>query len=80
MHTRTCTHLLTALRQAAYLRANASRFEPFVPVEEGSDDAAGGLEAYCQKVEGSAMWGGHLELMALSGALQVIVTNAECQP
>ena len=34
------------------------------------DDPAAQFEAYCQAVESTAAWGGHVELRALSTALQ----------
>jgi OTU-like cysteine protease len=37
--------------------------------EEGGDPAAV-LEAYCARLEGTAAWGGHVELTALAAALQ----------
>jgi OTU domain-containing protein 6 len=75
-HRGLCSLLPLSPSQAAYLRANASRFAPFVPMED-DDGEAGGLEAYCKRVEGTAMWGGHLELQALAGALQLPVVVYE---
>lgn len=60
---------------ASYMRGHAERFEPFVADEEG------GLEGYCARLEGTAAWGGHPELVALSEALpaQILLYSAEAQ-
>ncbi|PRW59631.1 OTU domain-containing 6B-like [Chlorella sorokiniana] len=64
--------LLLRQRAAAYMRAHADHFKPFVLEEDlaasaGGDDA---FEAYCSELEGTAAWGGQVELQALAQALQ----------
>lgn len=64
--------LLLRQRAAAYMRAHADHFKPFVLEEDlaasaGGDDA---FEAYCAELEGTAAWGGQVELQALAQALQ----------
>lgn len=51
---------------AAHLREHVADFMPFV---EAADEGA--YEAYCALVEGSAEWGGEVELRALASALRV---------
>mmetsp|Transcript_29276 Transcript_29276/g.49187 ORF Transcript_29276/g.49187 Transcript_29276/m.49187 type:complete len:354 (+) Transcript_29276:142-1203(+) len=51
---------------AAHLRAHADQFAAFAEGCEGEE----GFAKYCDQVEGSAEWGGHLELQALSAALK----------
>ncbi|KAG5187590.1 hypothetical protein JKP88DRAFT_207079 [Tribonema minus] len=63
---------------AAHLREHAAEFMPFV---EACDEGA--YEAYCALVEGSAEWGGEVELRALSRALRVPIevwSAAAAQP
>ncbi|CAM9447874.1 unnamed protein product [Ectocarpus fasciculatus] len=51
---------------ARELRSSPSEYLPFLDgLEEGEE-----FDKYCEKVEGSAEWGGQVELQALSSALQ----------
>lgn len=68
-----------ALRTIAadHMRANADHFRHFIGegdaavVIEGEGDAAEtAYEAYCNEVETTAAWGGHVEIEALSRALK----------
>jgi OTU domain-containing protein 6 len=58
---------------AEYIRSNRNEFINFLSEDDldaaGSQDEA--FEAYCERVENTAAWGGHLELEALSKALHV---------
>jgi len=63
---------------AAELRARRSHFMPFVTNENGEGGAdEAHYAAYCDRVETTATWGGHLELQALAGALKVPITVYE---
>jgi OTU domain-containing protein 6 len=60
---------------ASYMRSHAKDFAPFVVVENtdengGNENAEDGFERYCQEVESTASWGGHLELDAIARSLQ----------
>jgi OTU domain-containing protein 6 len=68
-----------ALRQIAaeYMRENADHFKHFIGDGDltesnggGSDDADTAFELYCNEVENTAAWGGHVEIEALSRALK----------
>eukprot|EP00850_Spirogloea_muscicola_P006415 SM000030S11424 [mRNA] locus=s30:676859:678218:+ [translate_table: standard] len=72
---------------AGYMREHPDDFVPFVHGELGQEDgardsssAANGdestemLESYCRSVEGTAAWGGQLELGALAHALHRRIT------
>mmetsp|Transcript_30308 Transcript_30308/g.66211 ORF Transcript_30308/g.66211 Transcript_30308/m.66211 type:complete len:303 (-) Transcript_30308:267-1175(-) len=52
---------------AQHLSQHADQFAAFA---EGCEDDEEGFAKYCEKVESSAMWGGQLELQALSAALR----------
>ena len=47
-----------------HIRQNKDQFEAFLEVP---------LEEYCDKLENTAEWGGHLELQAISAALSVCI-------
>jgi len=68
LHPSNPTHSYLELRKmtANYMRATPATFQPFI--EGGEEEAA--FAAYCDKVEGTAEWGGQLELQALAHALQ----------
>lgn len=58
---------------AAHLRAHADAFRPFVLPEDAASkgevagaDTGDAYEAYCAEVEGTAAWGGQVELQALA--------------
>ncbi|XP_078441411.1 cysteine proteinases superfamily protein [Wolffia australiana] len=61
-----------ALRRMAarYMRAHAAEFLPFFLAEGAAAAAAEGFERYCAEVEGTAAWGGELELGALAACLR----------
>jgi OTU domain-containing protein 6 len=63
------------LRQmtAKYMREHASDFLPFFLAEgkaEAGLDPSESFEKYCQEIESTAAWGGHLELGALTHCLR----------
>ena len=49
---------------ADYIRKHRDQFEAFLEVP---------LDDYCDKLDTTAEWGGHLELQAISGALSVCI-------
>ncbi|GFR39954.1 hypothetical protein Agub_g32 [Astrephomene gubernaculifera] len=55
---------------AAHIRSHADDFLPFVYDEDAAGGPAEQLEEYCEELEGSAVWGGQLELGALAQALR----------
>ncbi|GLC46713.1 hypothetical protein PLESTB_001355500 [Pleodorina starrii] len=61
-----------ALRRlaAAHIRSHSDDFLPFIYEEDSPGDPSQQLEAYCAELEGSAVWGGQLELGALAQALK----------
>jgi OTU domain-containing protein 6 len=67
---------------AAHMRAHADAFRPFIDADEtvpgGADgeetEEIDGFEAYCAALEGTAVWGGHVEIEALARALKTPVT------
>jgi hypothetical protein len=83
-------------RAATYIRLHADDFAPFLPYEPSdgypdspeADAAAGGagvraaVAKYCERLERSALWGGHPELKALCCTLGVpfVVYQAEGEP
>ncbi|TKV90677.1 hypothetical protein SEVIR_9G044700v4 [Setaria viridis] len=63
------------LRQmtAKYMREHAADFLPFFLAEgkaETGSDPSESFEKYCQEIESTAAWGGHLELGALTHCLK----------
>ncbi|KAI8472716.1 MAG: hypothetical protein J3K34DRAFT_519584 [Monoraphidium minutum] len=54
---------------ADHLRSHASEFSPYLVPEDEGEDPAAYYGRYCDALESSAVWGGHVELQALSGAL-----------
>ena len=58
---------------AKSLRERRSEFEAFVAEADVSKrmDDCDPFEAYCQEVENTAAWGGHVEVQALSKALKL---------
>eukprot|EP01133_Synstelium_polycarpum_P003721 gene3721-4290_t len=64
---------------ADFIRANRIEFEPYVISEDEYGDAEDPIEEYCQQsVLQSGTWGGHIELKALSCALEraIIIYHA----
>eukprot|EP00798_Chlamydomonas_sp_ICE-L_P026151 gene26150-11875_t len=55
---------------AARIRGNMDEFIPFVYDDAEPGEPAEQLEAYCEKLESTAVWGGQLELQALSQSLK----------
>lgn len=75
------------LRRAAaqHMRAHDADFRPFIAEDDlaaPSEEADDLLESYCRELESTAVWGGHLELEALSAALDrpIAVFAAEEAP
>lgn len=59
---------------AGHLRAHRDEFSPYlVPEDEGQDPVAY-YDRYCDNIEITATWGGHIELQALAGALKRRIT------
>jgi OTU domain-containing protein 6 len=56
---------------ASFIKSNKEDFEPFLHVDGYS--AAKDIESYCQEIEETALWGGEMEITALSRALNVSV-------
>lgn len=55
---------------AERIRSHKDEFGPYlVPEDEGADPAEY-YESYCDAIEATATWGGHVELQALSAALR----------
>jgi hypothetical protein len=59
---------------ADYIRAHREEFAPYLVPEDEASDPAEHFEAYCNTIEETATWGGHLELQALAGALARRIT------
>ncbi|CAN0014895.1 unnamed protein product [Ascophyllum nodosum] len=64
------SYLLMRQEAARELRSSPEDYLPFLPFLEGVEKGEA-FEQYCQNVEGSAEWGGQVELQALSKALRV---------
>jgi len=60
---------------ARHMRENAGDFMPFLDLsvflQDGDEGTTAAFGRYCNRVEGSADWGGHTELLALSNVLAV---------
>jgi OTU domain-containing protein 6 len=56
---------------ASFIRRNKSDFEPFLYSDDHS--AAKDIDSYCKEIEDSPLWGGELEITALSRSLGVPV-------
>jgi OTU domain-containing protein 6 len=54
---------------AEHLRSHRGEFAPYLVPEDEGEDPEAYFERYCDAVETTATWGGHVELQALSGAL-----------
>uniref|UniRef100_H2Y9H4 OTU domain-containing protein n=1 Tax=Ciona savignyi TaxID=51511 RepID=H2Y9H4_CIOSA len=52
------------------MRLHAADFLPFLSTESGDPYTADEFESYCCEVEKSGVWGGQLELQAISNAFQ----------
>eukprot|EP01062_Namystynia_karyoxenos_P065835 TRINITY_DN59890_c0_g1_i1.p2 TRINITY_DN59890_c0_g1~~TRINITY_DN59890_c0_g1_i1.p2 ORF type:complete len:217 (+),score=99.49 TRINITY_DN59890_c0_g1_i1:111-761(+) len=61
------------------LRANPSKYQPFVVDEQGDTVSAEAFERHCDAVEHSSEWGGHTELEALAQALRMPVVVLQAQ-
>ncbi|KAJ3118186.1 OTU domain-containing protein 6B [Phlyctochytrium bullatum] len=55
---------------ADYLRENMDRFLPFVAGDLDKELTDDDYQQYCDKVESSALWGGQIEINAISDALK----------
>ncbi|KAI8929930.1 hypothetical protein BC831DRAFT_441628 [Entophlyctis helioformis] len=55
---------------ADYMRSHADDFIPFLTNDNGDMLTESEFKEYCQNVESSAVWGGQLEIQALSQALR----------
>ncbi|KAM3581481.1 OTU protein [Umbelopsis sp. WA50703] len=56
---------------AAYIRAHPDDFMPFLYKDDGGMYTADDLKKYCDDLENTAVWGGQLEILALSKVRQV---------
>ncbi|KAM7276522.1 hypothetical protein ACFE04_018388 [Oxalis oulophora] len=63
---------------ASYMRTNANDFLPFFLSENALEDGDGSIsdkfENYCKEIESTAVWGGQLELGALTHCLKKNIT------
>ncbi|GIL44074.1 hypothetical protein Vafri_1633 [Volvox africanus] len=75
-------HLALRRLAASHIRSHADEFLPFIYDEESPGRPEEQLESYCLELEGTAMWGGQLELGALAQALkkQIKVYAADMPP
>ncbi|RKO92483.1 hypothetical protein BDK51DRAFT_18214, partial [Blyttiomyces helicus] len=55
---------------AEEMRANSNDYLPFLVDDNGDMLTPGGFEKYCSDLTNTAVWGGQLEIRALSKALQ----------
>lgn len=57
---------------ADHIRAHRDEFGPYLVPEDESQQGGPDeyYERYCDTIEGTAAWGGHVELQALSSALR----------
>ncbi|XP_061196260.1 deubiquitinase OTUD6B-like isoform X2 [Saccostrea echinata] len=64
------------LRQqaASYMREHAADFLPFLTTESGELFTESDFDKYCSELETTTMWGGHLEIKALSHVLNQPIT------
>lgn len=64
------------------LSKHQEEFAPFADLDDGSSGGTMTFEAYVERVRSSSDWGGHLELRALSLALNrsIIVYSADAAP
>jgi OTU domain-containing protein 6 len=73
---------------AAHIRAHRDEFAPYIVPEDGGGDGDGGdgdggyYAKYCDDIEMTATWGGHVELTALAAALKrrVVVHSVGMAP
>ncbi|GIL87437.1 hypothetical protein Vretimale_1658 [Volvox reticuliferus] len=63
-------HLALRRLAASHIRSHADEFLPFIYDEDSAGSPGEQLESYCQELEGTAVWGGQLELGALAQALK----------
>ena len=56
---------------AEFIRKHKDDFEPFLFADEYS--SAKDIESYCKEIEQTAIWGGEMEITALSRAVEVPV-------
>ncbi|XP_062586161.1 deubiquitinase OTUD6B-like [Saccostrea cucullata] len=62
-------------RQAAsYMREHADDFLPFLTTESGELFTESDFDKYCSELETTTVWGGHLEIKALSHVLNQPIT------
>lgn len=54
---------------AEHIRSHRDQFAAFVVPEDDAEDPAAFFERYCDEIEDTAVWGSHVELTALAGAL-----------
>jgi OTU domain-containing protein 6 len=76
------------LTAASYIKDNKEDFEPFLLADNFS--SAKDIDSYCKEIEETALWGGEMEITAISRALDVpveiysnrspmpLVINTEC--
>lgn len=66
---------VTELRASAadFMRSHSDDFMPFIPLDSDDGDLEKEFDKYCKVIETTNSWGGHLELQALSRALDVVI-------
>lgn len=65
---------------AKYLRDHRSDFEYFIDYEAaGVEESSNRFEGYCSRIESTGLWGGQIELEALSRTLDISITVLQAQ-
>lgn len=64
---------------ASHIRSHRDEFVPFLLTDEGDLMNAEQVEAYCEAIERTATWGGHVELVALASVYRrpIVVYTAD---
>lgn len=67
---------------AEYMREHRGVFAPYLVPEDEEQDPDEYFDKYCDNIEMTATWGGHVELQALAGALKrrIAVYGVGMQP
>ncbi|CAG9463699.1 unnamed protein product [Pedinophyceae sp. YPF-701] len=71
-------HWVLRKQAAAWIREHPDDFLPFIAEDDAAGEPEERLETYCNELESTAAWGGHLELLALSCSLKrkIVVHSA----
>ncbi|CAI2175266.1 6085_t:CDS:2 [Funneliformis geosporum] len=60
-------------KTAAYMRENPDDFIPFLPTKDDGKCSPEQFSKYCDELENTAVWGGQLEIIAISKAFKLPV-------